>query len=223
MTVVDQTEGMQMTAASQCNAARTRKRRPVWAALSCLLLVASMSTMLIGTAHAAPSDPPVPPLPVFTPTPSNWAPKFPPPYDATSKNVTPADITAEREMCQWFNAQYRDLKRQLDQFGFNLLDANNNWTVPDIQLQADAVASNVEQSVAFLAPRAQALTQSQDFADDNYFPLYQGESFYRLWQHLSNTGVGIRARNTAWIYGPSQQRDEHWGSRIERSHACDGA
>jgi hypothetical protein len=108
----------------------------------------------------------------------------------------------------------------MEEFGFDLLQANNDWTVPGIQTHADAVASNIEQSVAFLAPRAQALTQSQDFAGDNYFPLYQGESFYRLWQHLSNTGVGIRARNTAWVYGPSQQRVEHWGSRIERSHVC---
>ncbi|WP_432246505.1 hypothetical protein ACRDU6_09985 [Mycolicibacterium sp. ELW1] len=135
--------------------------------------------------------------------------------------MTDADITAEREMCQWFNAQYLLLRRQMDEFGFDLLQANNDWTVPGIQIHADAVAANIEQSVAFLAPRAQALTQSQDFAGDTYFPLYQGESFYRLWQHLSNTGVGIRARNTAWIYGPSQQRVKHWASRIERSHVCD--
>ncbi|WP_241666332.1 hypothetical protein [Mycobacterium marseillense] len=134
--------------------------------------------------------------------------------------MTEADINAEREMCQWFNAQYRELRRQMDEFGFDLLQANNDWTVPGIQTHADAVASNIEQSVAYLAPRAEALTQSQDYVGDNYFPLYQGESFYRLWQHLSNTGVGIRARNTAWIYGPSQQRDEHWGSKIERSHVC---
>jgi hypothetical protein len=162
-------------------------------------------------------------LPQFTASASNWTPKYPPPYDATQKNVTDADITAEREMCQWFNAQYIELRRQMDEFGFDLLQASNDWTVPGIQLHADAVASNIEQSVAFLAPRAESLTQSQDFAADQYFPLYQGESFYRLWQHLSNTGVGIRARNTAWIYGPSQQRDKHWGSRIQRSHVCDGA
>jgi len=197
------------------------KRRSVLATLSGLAVVASMLTVFGGRADADPADPPAPPLPVITPTSSDWAPKFPPPYDATRKNVTDADITAEREMCQWFTAQYRDLVRQMDEFGFNLLQASNDWTVPDIQLQADAVAANIEQSVAFLAPRAESLTQSLDFAGDQYFPLYQGESFYRLWQHLSNTGVGIRARNTAWVYGPSQQRVKHWGSRIQRSHVCD--
>lgn len=202
------------------NATCNIEKRSARAVLACLALVASMVTMLCGRAAADPSAPPAPPLPLFTPTASNWTPKVPYSYQATQKNVTEADINAEREMCQWFNAQYRELIRQMDEFGFDLLQANNDWTVPGIQAHADAVASNIEQSVAYLAPRAEALTQSQDFAGDMYFPLYQGESFYRLWQHLSNTGVGIRARNTAWIYGPSQQRDEHWGSRIERSHVC---
>lgn len=202
------------------NATCNIEKRPALAVLACLALVASMVTMLCGRAGADPSAPPAPPLPLFTPTASNWTPKVPYSYEATQKNVTEADINAEREMCQWFNAQYRELRRQMDEFGFDLLQANNDWTVPGIQTHADAVASNIEQSVAYLAPRAEALTQSQDFAGDMYFPLYQGESFYRLWQHLSNTGVGIRARNTAWIYGPSQQRDEHWGSKIERSHVC---
>jgi hypothetical protein len=189
--------------------------------LSCVAIAAAVCVALGSRVSADPSDPPPPLLPQFVPTASNFSPQFPYPYDETRKNVTPADINAEREMCQWFNAQYHDLRRQLDQFGFNLLQANNDWTVGTIQAQADNVATNVEQAVAFLTPRAQALTQSQDFAGDNYFPIYQGESFYRLWQHLSNTGVGIRARNTAWVNGPSQQREEHWGSRIERSHVCD--
>jgi hypothetical protein len=189
--------------------------------LACLAILAAIFIAPGGRAGADPADPPPPLLPEFVPTAGNFVPQFPYPYDETRKNVTPADINAEREMCQWFNAQYHDLRNQLEQFGFNLLQANNDWTVGTIQAQADNVATNVDHAVAFLTPRAQALTQSQDFAGDNYFPIYQGESFYRLWQHLSNTGVGIRARNTAWIYGPSQQRVEHWGSRIERSHVCD--
>jgi len=200
---------------------RLETKRRTTVVLSCLATLAAICVAPGTRASADPSDPPPPLLPQFVPTASSFTPQFPYPYDETRKNVTPADINAEREMCQWFNAQYHDLRRQLDQFGFNLLQANNDWTVGTIQAQADNVATNVEQAVAFLAPRAQALTQSQDFANDNYFPIYQGESFYRLWQHLSNTGVGIRARNTAWIYGPSQQREEHWGTRIERSHVCD--
>lgn len=197
---------------------RSRVRR---VAVYCLALAASILMLTSTHANADPSDPPPPPLPVFVPTASDWTPKFPFPFDESRKNVTDADIAAEREMCQWFNAQYRDLVRQMDEFGFNLLAASNNWTVGQIQAQADAVAANIDQTVAFLTPRTQALTQSVDFTGGSYFPIYQGESFYRLWQHLANAGTGIKARNTAWVYGPSQQRVKHWGSRIHRSHVCD--
>jgi hypothetical protein len=205
---------------SRC-ATRKIKKHSAPAVLACLALATSMVMMLCGRAAGDPAAPPPPPLPVFTPTASSWTPKVPYSYEASQKNVTEADVIAEGEMCQWFNAQYRELIRQMDQFGFDLLHANNDWTVPGIQLEADAVASNIEQSVAYLAPRAEALGVSQDFVGDIYFPLYQSESFYRLWQYLSNTGVGIRARNTAWIYGPSQERDKHWGMEIKRSHVCD--
>jgi hypothetical protein len=184
-------------------------------------LVALALMVFGGRANAEPSDPPAPPLPVFQPAASNWTPKFPFPFDATRKDVTPADITAEGEMCQWFNAQYAQLVRQIDQFGFNLVHATGNYGVDRIQEQADAVTANIDQTVAFLTSRTQSLTQTQDFTGDVYFPLYQGESFYRLWQHLSNVGIGIRAHNPAWVYGPSVQRVKHWGSRIERSHVCD--
>jgi hypothetical protein len=160
-------------------------------------------------------------LPVFVPTPSDWQPKYPYPFDATRKNVTDTDITAEREMCQWFTAQYKPLQRQIDQVGFDLLAANNDWLVAGLQAEADAVIANIDQTVGFLTPRTTMLTQSQDAVGNVYFPIYQGESFYRLWQHLSNVGVGLKARNTAWVYGPSNQRVKHWGSRIERSHVCD--
>jgi hypothetical protein len=195
-----------------------RAPRRTW--LLCFAVASFLLTTSGVHASADPALPPAPPLPVFTPAANNWTPKFPSPFDATRKDVTGADVKAENEMCQWFNAQYVELRRELDEFGFDLLQANNDWTVPGIQTHADAVASNVEQAVAYLAPRAEALTQTQDFAGDNYFPIYQGESFYRLWEHLSNTGVGIRARNTSWIYGPSQQRLKHWGSRIQHSRVC---
>ena len=201
--------------------ARKTLQRLAYAATACLALVASASPVLGERAGAAPSDPPDPPLPVVVPVASNWAPQFPFPYDASRKDVTGADVTAEREMCQWFKADYRELVRQIDRFGFNLLEANNDWTVGQIQAQADAVAANIDQSEAFLAPRAQALTQSVDFAGDTHFAIYEGEAFYRLWTHLSNVGVGIKARNTAWVNGPSVERVKHWGSQIHRSHVCD--
>lgn len=191
------------------------------AALWSLILIASTSAGLNERAYADPSDPPDPPLPLMTIGSSNWQPKYPFPYDASRKDVTNADITAEREMCQWFNLEYRELVRQIDRFGFNLLESSNDWTVGQVQAQADAVTANIDQTEAFLAPRTQALTQALDSAGDSHFAIFEGEAFYRLWQHLSNVGVGIKARNTAWVNGPSVQRVKHWGSQIERSHVCD--
>jgi hypothetical protein len=210
-----------MPGAYRWQAARMAMRRLAYAVVGCLALVASTSPVLGTKASASPDDPPDLPLPAIAATSSNWTPKFPFPYDANRKDVTNADITAEGEMCQWFKAEYRELVRQIDRFGFNLLEASNDWTVGQIQAQADAVSANIDQSEAFLAPRTQALTQTADPAGDNHFAIYEGEAFYRLWQHLSNVGVGIKARNTAWVNGPSVERVKHWGSQIHRSHVCD--
>jgi hypothetical protein len=203
-------------------------------ALACMTIVLSAVAVLIGPASIA--DPPsdndlIKPLPVITPTPTNWVPKFPFPYDQTRSRVTDADITAEREMCEWYNAQYEILSDQIDRLQFNRLQQNGtgvriggatdwDYSFGPIQQQVDIVTANIDQSEQFLAPRAQALTQSQDFAGDTKFPLYQGESFYLLWQHLSNVSAGIKAHQPDWFTGPSVQRVKLWGSRINRSHVC---
>lgn len=165
-------------------------------------------------------EPPPPRLPVIVPVASNWEPKFPPPYDQSRRHVTDADITAEREMCQWFDAQYDELRLQIERFNIKLLSRNGDWSADDVLEHSQAVTANIDQSVAFLDPRARALTQTRTFAGDNYFPLYQGESFYLMWEHLSNVAGGIRGRQPGWFTGPSVQRFKYWGSRINRSHVC---
>jgi hypothetical protein len=202
---------------------------------SCMLMT------LVGTAFALEpvgrGDPPgdsvlITPLPVVTPTPSDWVPKFPFPYDQTRGSVTEADITAEREMCQWYNAQYDILKRQIDRLQFNRITPNGpgviagsgsdwDYSIGDLQQQVDIVTTNIDQAVAFLAPRAQALTQTRNYFGDNYFPLYQGESFFHLWQYLAAVNDGIRAHQPDWFTGPAVQRAKRWGSKINRSHVCD--
>lgn len=89
-----------------------------------------------------------------------------------------------------------------------------------VQERVAPVTANIDQSVEFLAPRAQALTQSYDHAGDMYFPIYQGQSFYLLWQNLSNVSAGIKGHQPTWFTGPSFQRVLHYGSKIERSHVC---
>ncbi|HET7739799.1 MAG TPA: hypothetical protein VFL67_04025, partial [Mycobacterium sp.] len=80
----------------------------------CAVALAATTIATGASAGAWPGDPPPPPsdsdlirpLPVVTPVASGWEPKFPFPYDQTRDSVTGADITAMREMCQWFNGQY---------------------------------------------------------------------------------------------------------------------
>ncbi|BBY55750.1 hypothetical protein MKOR_30010 [Mycolicibacillus koreensis] len=190
-------------------------------------LIAGLVAVTVGAtpAVADPPDPvgnepPPPPLPVVVPAPSDWEPKFPFPYDQSRQYVTDADITAEREMCQWYTQQYDELMQQIDRFNIKLITRNGDWSVDDVPEHAAAVAANIDQSVDFLAPRAQALTQRKDYVGDNYFPLYQGESFYLLHQHLYNVGRGLKAHQPAWFTGPSMRRVQYWGSRINRSHVC---
>ncbi|HLR98353.1 hypothetical protein H7J77_13380 [Mycolicibacillus parakoreensis] len=197
-------------------------RAPVLVALCAGLIATAVSATPAGAEPPDPvgHEPPPPPLPAVALQGSDWEPKFPFPYDRSRQYVTDADITAEREMCQWYTQQYDELMQQIDRFNIKLITRNGDWSVDDVPEHAGAVAANIDRSVDFLAPRAQALTQQKDYVGDNYFPLYQGESFYLLWQHLSNVGRGIKARQPAWFTGPSMRRVQYWGSRIHRSHVC---
>lgn len=215
-------------------AVRSSLRRCI-IALTCVFITLSGAAVATGPASRAdPSDytRPPEPLPLVIPTNSDWVPKFPFPYDQTKGSVTDADINAEREMCQWFNAQYDELMRQINRLQFNRITPNGpgeisgigsdwDYSIGDLQRQADIVTANIDQSVDFLAPRVQALTQTTDHSGDVYFPLYEGESFYLLWQHLSNVSDGIKSHQPDWFTGPSVKRALRWGNRIHRSHVCD--
>ncbi len=197
-----------------------------------VLTAAAIATGSVSAADPLPDGELIAPLPVVVPTPSDWQPKFPFPFDQTRASVTDADITAQREMCQWYTAQYETLRNQIDRVQFNRITPNGpgiitgagsdwDYSIGDIQRQVDIVTANIDQSVAFLAPRVQSLTQSRNYVGDVYFPLYEGESFYLLWQHLANVSAGIKAHQPAWFTGPSVQRVKRWGSSIGRSHVCD--
>lgn len=225
----------------RCAKTSVRTGSGVWSVWLAMLSTASI--MNCPAALADPADPgyPVEPfrpstvviqrLPEVTPAPSDWKPLSPFPYDQIRGNVTDADITAEREMCQWYNAQFDELIQQIDSLQANRITPNGpgvimgsasdwDYSIGDLQQQADIVTANIDQSVNFLAPRVQALTQSQEHADDLYFPLYQGKSFYLLWQHLSNVSAGIKSHQPDWFTGPSLERVKRFGSMINRSHVC---
>jgi len=156
---------------------------------SCTALApATTITMTVGAG--ADANAPAPPLPMFTPTPTNWAPNFAFPQNLRQNEVTDADITSEREMCEWFNAQFDTLMDQINTFNANLATNHDDYTAPAIQQQADAVTANIDQSEDYLAPRARAFTRKThcdgDDGCDTYIPIYKGDTFIRLWQQQSN-------------------------------------
>lgn len=220
---------------------RNRIRR---AAVGCAVLLSAASIVTAPPSGAVPGsspDPPGPPsdsdliraLPVITPAPSTWAPKFPFPYDQTRNDVTDTDITAMREMCQWFNAQYATLSAQIDRLQYNRIDKTTAWdpfgpngkdydyTRGNIQQQVDIVSGNIGESLDFLTPRVQSLTQTRSPYGDSYFPIYKGEAFYKLWEQLSNVNNGILAHQPDWFTGPSVQKAKRWGNDIHRSRVCE--
>nr|WP_245843407.1 hypothetical protein [Mycolicibacterium vulneris] len=216
-------------------ARRDRIRRGA-CAVGCTVMVGAIGILTGPPASADPNaevplpDPPsdsdlITPLPVVTPTASTWTPKFPFPYDQTRDRVTDADITAMREMCQWYNAQYATLRFQIDRLQTNRIDdygKDFDYTRDNIQQQVDIVSGNIGQAVDFLTPRVQSLTQSQNTFGDRYFPIYEGEAFFKLWEQLSNVNNGILAHQPDWFTGPSVQKAKRWGSDIHRSHVCEG-
>lgn len=195
-------------------------RRARNALLNCVAVVATV-VLGVASAHADPDvDDVAPALPMFTPTPNNWQPKFPFPFQYSRDKVTDAEINAEREMCQWYNAQYDTLITQIDNFDVDIAQANGDYRADSNPELTAAMAANIDRAVDFLAPRAQLMTVSQDNEGDLYFPLYQGESFYRLWQQLSNVSAGIKGHQPTWFYGPSLQHARRWGSKIVHSGVC---
>jgi hypothetical protein len=213
---------------------RDRIRRAA-GALGCTVILSATGILTGAPAGADPNaevplpDPPsdsslIRPLPIVTPTASSWAPKFPFPYDQTRNSVTDADITAMREMCQWYNAQYVTLRFQIDRLQTNRIGPDGkdyDYTRDDVQQQVDVVSGNLGQALDFLTPRVLSLTQAQNPYGDNYFPIYEGEAFYKLWEQLSNVNAGILAHQPDWFTGPSVQKAKRWGSDIHRSHVCE--
>ncbi|BCO37684.1 hypothetical protein JMUB5695_03992 [Mycobacterium heckeshornense] len=211
--------------------ARIRSRLRGAATTAGVTVLSALAIFLPPTSNADP-DPAAPPsdsdllyaFPAFTPTPSNWKPKFPFPYDQTRDRVTPADITAMAEMCQWYNRQYATLRDQIDRIQFNRIDSYGkdfDYNQGDIQQQVDIVTGNIDKSLAFLDPRVHALTIAQNSFGDNYFPIYEGEQFFKLYEQLVNVSNGIKAHQPDWFTGPSVQKAKRHGSDIFRSHVCD--
>jgi hypothetical protein len=179
------------------------------------------------SAGAEADSAPAPPLPVFTPTPTDWGPNFAFPHNLHQNQVTDADITAEREMCEWFNAQFGALMDQINTFNGNLAANHDDYGAPGIQQQADAVTANIDQSERFLDPRARTFTLASNcrfFVNDDdceqYYPLFESSDFRRVWEQQSNISTSIKNHNPSGITNISIGLTNLYANGIQGSGVC---
>ncbi|MFB1295825.1 hypothetical protein ACAG24_009945 [Mycobacterium sp. pW049] len=175
--------------------------------------------------HAQPDvDDAVPTMPVFAPYPSQWAPDYTVfPYNLWQNRVTPEMLAAEREACQWFNAQYDQLMAQVYGFQQFLGDHDDDWTVPGVRQAGNVVAANLDQSAAFLDPRAHTLFIVNYPDQSEYSPLFHGDSIYRLWYQFTQISDKITRRLPAGQINANVATANVYGRAIRDSGVCTGA
>jgi hypothetical protein len=185
--------------------------------------VAGVFGCLAGAASAG-ADQVAPSLPAFVPHPSGWSPDFTVfPYNLWQNRVTPEQVVAQRDACQWFNAQYDTLRSQTYGFQYFLADQHDYWTATGVQAAADLVAANVDQSAAFLEPRARALFIVNYPDQSEYSPLYNGDSIHHLWYQLTQISDKIDRKVPSGQIHANIETMNVYGTVIHDSGVCEGA
>lgn len=189
-------------------------------------LITAAAAVLAATTFAATAgaEPATPSLPVFVPYPSGWSPDYTVfPYNLWQSRVTPEQITAQRDVCQWFNAQYDTLMTQVRGFEEFLGARHDVWSAPGVQAAADVVAANLDQSAAFMDPRAHTLYITNYPDQSQYSPLYNGDSIYHLWYQLTQISDKIKGRLPSGQIHANIATAEVYGGVIRNSGVCNGA
>ncbi len=187
----------------------------VAAAAACAMAAGGV---LPGPAAADPDQ--SPPLPGFTPAPSDWSPHMDFwPYNTFTYQVTPEMIGGMSDSCQWFDAQFDPLMGQINDFNRNL--AGRHDVYADVQPQADAVVANIDRSTGFLAPRLQPLTIRN--TPDNYgpySPIYGGEQLTGVLFQLTRIADSMRKKQPSGFTRPHIDSAAGWGNALRNSGAC---
>lgn len=183
-----------------------------------------LAALAMVVAPAGWAQPATPTLPVFTPYPSNWVPNYTVfPYNLWQNRVTPQQISAQRDACQWFTAQYDPLMTQVYGFQRYLGDQHDNWSAPGVTEAGEVVAANLDQSAAFLEPRAHTLFIVNYPDQSEYSPLFHGDSIYRLWYQFTQISDKIARRLPAGQINANIATANVYGRAIRDSGVCHGA
>ena len=196
-------------------------RRAGAAVLAVLAAAAIQAGARPAAAHA--EDTP-PSLPVFVPHPSPWQPNYTVfPYNLWQIRVTPEQVTAMRDSCQWFNAQYDTLMSQVFGFQTFLGDRHDVWAAPGVQPAADVIIANLDQSAAFLDPRAHTLFIVNYPDQSEYSPIYNGDSMYRLWFQFTQISDKMKRQLPSGQINANIATANVYGTTIRDSGVCVGA
>lgn len=197
----------------------TRLRR-AGGGLSCAAPALVVALALSGHAAADPGQPP--PLPVFTPAPSEWSPNFDIwPYNTFTARVTPEMIGGMSDSCQWFKAQFDPLMGEINDFNRYLGDQHDDYSIGGVQDNARAVVTNIDQSTAFLAPRVKPLiitNQPDNFGP--YSPVYGGEAMVHLAFQLSRISDSIKRKDPSGVTHANIVSATGWANSLRDSGAC---
>ena len=192
--------------------------RGVVTAFACAVI--GVISPLSGVARA---DDAAPSLPVFVPHDSAWTPDYSVfPYNMWQTRVTPEQVVAERDACQWFNAQYGTLNSQLWGLQHYLTDENDAWSA-GAQAAASVVRANLNQSAAFLDPRVHTLYITNYPDRSKYSPLYNGDSFYHLWYQFTQLSDKIARQVPSGQINANNATMNVYGNVIRDSGVCNGA
>ena len=135
----------------------------------------------------------------------------------------PGCVTAMRESCQWFNAQYDTLIAQVLGFQKFLGDNRDDWDAPGVQPAADVIIANLDQSAAFLDPRGHTLFIVNYPDQSEYSPIYNGDSIFHLWFQLTQISDKMKRQLPSGQINANNATANVYGTTIRNSGVCDGA
>lgn len=153
-----------------------------------------------------------------------WSPDYSVfPYNLWQVRVTPEQVIALRESCQWFNVEYDALIAEVLGFQRLLGDERDDWRAAGVSSAADAVTASARRSAAFLEPRGATLYIVNYPDQSRYSPLYHGDSVYHLWYQITRIIDKIDRRVPSGQLNANSATALVYGNAIRQSAVCDGA
>lgn len=193
---------------------------------SSLLTALAFAVALSVSPAPAAAEPGVaaPSLPEIVPHESAWQPDYVTfPYNLWRTRVTPEQVVAMRDSCQWFNERSGVLMDQVLAFQRFLGDQRDDWTAPGVAQTAAAVVANVDQSAAFLQPRADLLYIVNYPDQSEYSPVFHGDSIHWLWYQLTQISDKINRRVPSGQLNANTATALVYTNAIRNSGVCVGA